>query len=336
VSLQDEKALRNLQKAVVTKSAINLAALVEQANAEPQKYEFDRKFLFKVLVLGNGQLAQITGARGPNMQTNAACAGSTQALAMAQDMISVGRAERMIVIAGDNASGDALLPWVGNGFRALGACSISACVEDAALPFDVRRNGMLLGAGAIGMVLETEEAAVRRRCEANLPKEVPVAKARLLETQISNSAYHGAGMNKEHIADEMERFLRVVEAKHGITRAALAADGIYFSHETGTHASPSASCAYNEIYGLRRCFGDDLLKQLIIINTKGFTGHPMGVSFEDVAAVEVLCRAETPIPPTANLQQSDPFLGELNLSCGGPVNAKYGLRFAAGFGSQVS
>ena len=39
------------------------------------KYEFDRKFLFRVLVLGNAQLAQIIKARGPNMQTNAACAG---------------------------------------------------------------------------------------------------------------------------------------------------------------------------------------------------------------------------------------------------------------------
>jgi hypothetical protein len=41
-------------------------------------YEFDRKFLFRVLVLGNAQLAQLAGCRGPNTQTNAACAGTTQ------------------------------------------------------------------------------------------------------------------------------------------------------------------------------------------------------------------------------------------------------------------
>jgi hydroxymethylglutaryl-CoA synthase len=40
-----------------------------------EPYEFDRKFLFRLLVLGNAQLAQIIKARGPNMQTNAACAG---------------------------------------------------------------------------------------------------------------------------------------------------------------------------------------------------------------------------------------------------------------------
>jgi 3-oxoacyl-(acyl-carrier-protein) synthase len=67
----------------------------------------------------------------------------------------IGRCERVIVIAGDNASGKTLLPWIGSGFRALGAASIAGSVDTAALPFDANRNGMLLGAGAMGMVLET-------------------------------------------------------------------------------------------------------------------------------------------------------------------------------------
>ena len=50
--------------------------------------------------------------------------GATQAIALAYDMIQVGRAERMVVIAGDNASSDNLMPWLGNGFRALGAATI--------------------------------------------------------------------------------------------------------------------------------------------------------------------------------------------------------------------
>ena len=74
---------------------------------------------------------------------------------MAQDMLISGRADRVVVVAGDNASGDVLLPWLGSGFRALGAATTAAAVEDAALPFDKRRSGMLLGAGGIGMVLET-------------------------------------------------------------------------------------------------------------------------------------------------------------------------------------
>ena len=73
----------------------------------------------------------------------------------------------------------------------------------------------------------------------------------------------------------------------------------------------------------------------MVLNTKGFTGHPMGVSFEDVTAVEALFRGV--VPPIANLKQQDPHLGsDLRLSPGGPYQAKYALRFAAGFGSQVS
>ena len=43
--------------------------------------------------------------------------------------------------------------------------------------------------------------------------------------------------------------------------------GVYFSHETSTHASPTSSCAYNELYGLRKAFGDDF-QHLLILNTK--------------------------------------------------------------------
>ena len=44
-------------------------------------------------------------------------------------MIQTGRAERVVVIAGDNASSDTLMPWLGNGFRALGAANINSDVS---------------------------------------------------------------------------------------------------------------------------------------------------------------------------------------------------------------
>ena len=61
-----EEALTNLSDVI--------ACGAEDGN-NSSAYEFDRKFLFRVLVLGNAQLAQIIKAWGPNMRTNAACAG---------------------------------------------------------------------------------------------------------------------------------------------------------------------------------------------------------------------------------------------------------------------
>ena len=61
------------EAALVQLEAVATEATLNEKPVEP--YAFDRKFLFRVLVLGNAQLAQIVKARGPNMQTNAACAG---------------------------------------------------------------------------------------------------------------------------------------------------------------------------------------------------------------------------------------------------------------------
>ena len=54
-------------------------------------------------------------------------------------------------------------------------------------------------------------------------------------------------MDRNHIADEMERFIASVEKEQSISRIEIAKYGVYFSHETGTHSSPSTSCAANEV-----------------------------------------------------------------------------------------
>lgn len=166
-------------------------------------------------------------------------------------MIQLGRAERIIVIAGDNAASDTLLPWLGNGFRVLGAATICDNVELAARPFHPQRNGMILGSGGSGMILESEEGALRRHNAMLLSQSCDKTKApfkcRLLGTLVSNSAYHGASMDKVHIAEEMERFITSIEKERGITRQQIAREGVYFSHETSTHASPTSSCAANEV-----------------------------------------------------------------------------------------
>ncbi len=262
LSNDTEEALKKLEELIHSS--------ISNGSSNDRGYEFDRKFLFRVLVLGNAQLAQIIKAKGPNMQTNAACAGksvifadcsvfdssfvgATQAIALAYDMIQVGRAERVVVIAGDSAASDTLLPWLGSGFRTLGAATTCAEVSLAARPFHPQRSGMILGSGGIGLILESEEGAIRRH-EVNkanpIFQSLPPRKAfrcRLLGTLLSNSAYHGAAMDRNHIAEEMERFVASIEKELGITRQEIARNGVYFSHETSTHASPASSCAANEV-----------------------------------------------------------------------------------------
>mmetsp|Transcript_20173 Transcript_20173/g.42039 ORF Transcript_20173/g.42039 Transcript_20173/m.42039 type:complete len:1034 (+) Transcript_20173:173-3274(+) len=296
--------------------------------ATSSAYAYDRKFLFKVLCLGNSQLAQIAQCKGPNCQVNTACSGTTTGLSIASDWIRTGRCERVVVIAGDSASSDTLLPFIGNGFVALGAACTKSSVEEGARPFDEARSGMIVGSGGVGIVLESPAAV-----DARLGKNAGVY-ARLVHSQFANSAYHGAAMNSEHIASELERFLASVEDLHGITKEEIAEHGCYYSHETSTNASETSSCSYNEISALRSVFGDVLLSKMCITNTKGFTGHSMGCSFEDAAAIAGLKQQR--IPPVVNMQTIDPNLGDLKLSEGGAYAHRYSLRLGAGFGSQVA
>ncbi|HET8757595.1 MAG TPA: SDR family NAD(P)-dependent oxidoreductase [Solirubrobacteraceae bacterium] len=288
---------------------------------ESAPYEFDRRFLFRVLSMGHSQLAEHVGARGPNTQVNAACASTTQAVAIAEDWIRAGRCRRVVIVAADDATSDTMLGWLGAGFLASGAAATDEVVEDAALPFDQRRHGMILGMGAAALVVESAAAARERGM-------TPICE--VLGSVTANSAFHGTRLDVEHIGGVMEQVVAQAE-RRGVSRRELAPATVFVSHETYTPARGGSASA--EIHALRRVFGDDADK-LVIANTKGLTGHPMGVGLEDVAAVKAL---ETGVvPPVPNHRDVDPELGPLNLSHGGAYPVRYALRLAAGFGSQIS
>ncbi len=296
-----------------------IAELRAELAANP--YHFDRKFLFRVLSMGHSQFAEIIGARGPNTQVNAACASTTQAVAVAEDWIRSGRCRRVVVVSADDATGDALLPWIASGFLASGAAATDEHVEDAATPFDRRRHGMIVGMGAASLVVESAEAARQRGLN-------PICE--VLGAITANSAFHGTRLDVEHIGAVMEAVVQQAES-WGEKRAVIAEQAMFVSHETYTPARGGSASA--EINALRRVFGD-AADSIVITNTKGFTGHAMGAGIEDVVAVKAL---ETGIvPPVPNYREPDPELGNLNLSKGGAHPVRYALRLAAGFGSQVA
>ena len=296
-----------------------------QTELDGLNYQFDRRFVFRILSMGHSQFAEYIGARGPNTHVNAACATTTHAISVAEDWIRAGRARRVVVISGDDVTSGALANWVGTGLMASGAATTEGNPRMAILPFDRRRNGMIMGMGAAALVLESEDA-LRERGMRGI--------AEVLATQIANSAYHGTRLDVQHVSDVMERLVAQAEQRYGIRRADIARETVFVSHETYTPARGGSAAA--EIRALRQVFGDQA-NQVVIANTKGYTGHTMGVGVEDVVAVKAL---ETGIvPPIANIQEGfepDPDLGDLRLSTGGQVGVEYALRLGAGFGSQIA
>ncbi len=285
-------------------------------------YTFDRRFLFRVLAMGHSQFAEYIGARGPNTQINSACASTTQAMSIAEDWIRSGRVRRVLVVAADCVTGDKMLEWVAAGFQAMGAAATEDKVELAALPFDRRRHGMLLGMGAAALVLEAEDA-LRERGMRGIVE--------VLATESRNSAYHGSRLDTDHIGAVMNSLVTTAEQRFGLNRYAMAAETVFVSHETYTPARGGSAAA--EVIALRSTFGETA-SHVVVANTKGFTGHAMAVGIEDVAGVKMLEHGM--VPPVPNHKEIDPDLGPLNLSRGGRYPIQYALRLAAGFGSQIS
>ena len=227
-----------------------------------------------------------------------------------------------MIVAGDDATSDNLMEWIVAGFLSSGAAATDDVVADAAIPFDRRRHGMIVGMGAAALIVEAADAARERGIR-------PICQ--VLGAVSANSAFHGTRLDVHHISQVMEGLVSSAERRWGIDRQAIAAETMFVSHETYTPARGGSAAA--EVEALRSVFGADA-DSIVVANTKGFTGHPMGVGIEDVVAVKAL---ETGIvPPVPNFKEVDPDLGALNLSKGGSYPVRYALRLAAGFGSQIA
>ena len=291
----------------------------KEKEIEPQA--FTSEFILKTIIIAHSHFCQWIRARGPATAMSAACASTAQAISIAQDWIKLGRCKRVIVISADDITNDNVSEWILTAFLASGAATTEADVTKAALPFDRRRNGMIVGMGAVSLIVEEETEVAKRGMK-------PLAK--LLETEIANSGFHVTRLDVGHVAKVMNRLVCAAEKDYGLNRSDIAKQLVFISHETYTPARGGSASA--EAYALKSTFGADV-SSVIVSNTKGFTGHSMGAGLED--AIAVRCLNTGLVPPIANFKEADPELEGITLSKGGHYNFKYALRLAAGFGSQL-
>jgi malonyl CoA-acyl carrier protein transacylase/acyl carrier protein len=296
---------------------------IKERRQEYGSFNFDRNLLIDVVPLGSAHFAQLIKAKGPNVQMSGACASTTQAVGIAEDWIRTGRCERVIIVGGEASTSEAQNPWIGSGFLAMGAATVKNIVAEAAKPFDSDRNGTILGSGAVSLIVEREDRLRERGLNGQ---------AEIMGSHLGNSAYHATQIDVQHLTQEMLRFFKRIEKRHGIKRDELARAMLFMSHETFTPARGGS--ASGEISALRATFPDDY-KKIVISNTKGFTGHTLGAALEDAVMVKALQKGVA--PPIANLRNIPEEFKDLTLNKG--INTggfQYALHLAAGFGSHFS
>ncbi|QYF74804.1 beta-ketoacyl synthase [Cryobacterium sp. PAMC25264] len=211
-----------------------------------------------------------------------ACASSTESLVNAYNRLQAGLAD--VVIAGGSEAAIHPLPIAS--FAAMQA--LSKRNDDpatASRPYDVTRDGFVLGEGAAALVVETEEHALARGAHIY---------AELLGGSITSDAYHITAPDPEGSAAARAMIQTIQNA------GADLADVMHINaHATSTPVGDIAE--YN---ALRRVFGD-LLEGIPVSATKASTGHLLGGAGAIEALFTVKALAERMLPPTINLTEQD-------------------------------
>ena len=233
--------------------------------------------------MASGQVSMMIGAKGPNFSTVSACATGTDSIGEALEMIRRGRAD--VVIAGGT---EAAVCEIGvAGFNSCMALSTrNDDPQGASRPFDSDRDGFVLGEGAGLVVLESLEHAEKRG--ANVLAEL---------------AGYGASSDAHHVTQphpEGEGAARAM--KWAIEDAKLVPENVDYINAHGTSTPLNDKF---ETIAMKRMYGGHAYN-LKISSTKSMTGHLLGAAGGIEAAFSVLAIKEGIIPPTINLDDSDP------------------------------
>src|SRR4030081_3153812 len=252
-------------------------------------------------------------AKGPNYATVSACATSAHAIGDAYRTIQYGDADIMIT-GGAEAT---VTPMAIGGFANMKALSErNDSPATASRPFDVTRDGFVMGEGAGIVVLEELEHAMARG--ARIYGEVAGYKA-------TGDAYHLTGQLPEH--EGLQRAMRGAMAD-----AALEPADIDYVNAHGTSTPLNDS---NEAKAIAIVLGDSA-RDVSVSSTKSMTGHMLGAagSVEFIACT--LAIRDQVVPPTINFCIPDPDCGPLDFT---PNQAKKrevraALSNSAGFGGH--
>ncbi|WP_026877743.1 beta-ketoacyl-[acyl-carrier-protein] synthase family protein [Jiangella gansuensis] len=256
-------------------------------------------------------MADIGDCRGPFVSVSTACAGSAHALGEAYLRIQDGDAD--VMLAGGY---DALTTWMDVlGFALLGALTQDSPdqPERACKPFDARRNGFVLGEGAVMAVLEEREHAIARGA-----------------TVLGEIAGYASSLNAYRITDSPPDGGGAIRAmREALVDAGVQPDGIDYvvAHGTGTPGNDaSETVAITEVFG-------PWAGQLAVSSPKSMAGHltSAAAGLNLIAALGSI--QDGLVPPTINLDRPDPALSldyVPNVAASRPVRAALVNAFAFG------
>ena len=231
----------------------------------------------------SGQLSIRLGAKGVNYALVSACASGADSIGEAANIIRRGDAE--IALAGGTEA--AITPICMAGFAA--AKALTSRNDDparASRPFDLTRDGFVMGEGAGLIVIESEEHALARGA-----------------TILAELAGYGATSDAFHITQPDENGEGASRAmRKALAMAGLDSDDIDYVNAHGTSTPMNDKL---ETLALKKVFGE-YAYELPISSTKSMTGHLLGAAGSVEAAISVMALQNGIIPPTANYETADP------------------------------
>ncbi len=272
-------------------------------------------FIVKMIIdMSSGLISIRHGLRGPNFSTVSACASSTNALIDAFNYVRWGMADAMVTGGSEAAINEVSI----GGFSSIKA--LSERNDDpatASRPFDVDRDGFVMGEGAGALIFEELEHAKARGAKIY---------AEVLGGGMSADGYHMTAPHPEGLGA-----LNVM--KNCLRDAKMNADQIDYVNVHGT-STPLGDVA--ELKAVTAVFGDHAYK-LNVSSTKSMTGHLLGGAGAIEALACVLAVRENLIPPTINHFTDDPEIdAKLNLTFNAAQEreVKFALSNTFGFGGH--